>query len=598
MKFLSIAAMLQHIRTTHTDRINSPNSYIEQHFGRVNPNNYHTANSVYKGEEFLKRKTEDNLYSNPIHNQYLTVKTEQDSPKSDRYLQQRETRRCDSAESTRQTPFMDSDHSGKINEHTIKQEGQDSPTDLSNKKPLIEVLKDSRSKSPNETNNNNNIANNNDNNNASDMSPVDTHFHVQSKRHTTNQPHNQMETFLCNQCNAALPNFEAFRNHLKTHLTIGEIGNYVCQHCGLALTNQTEYERHCISHYLIQNTEFSCTLNCNKTFSKSEDLQKHLLDIHAQNLWKCNICSELFDSKVAIQVHFAIGHVNELKTFRCSACMETFKTEQDIKHHIRSCHTPVSASSLQCVFCRTVCATELEMHFHLAAHARQYRCPACPEAFHVEFLLDRHMQTHHCGAIKDQLSAQYKTINNNNNILDYHYAVASGGKGLYPFANRLPGKIFNPLQIDTNMSALKTPNHLYGLYDSLGKSRYNELASKNLMSIYNNSDATKFYLAKDQLPLPPPSTNTVSVTNHLTESEQHYLLEANKQDFYNLRKNFATPKNTEHQNQVESNFICGICERSDFNSEAEVHTHRKVAHNVKTGVSLKCAYCNDNFRSR
>lgn len=581
--------MFQHIRTTHVDRINSPNSYIEQHISRLHPNNYHALSSTFKADELFKRKLEDNLYGNATHSQHVSVKAEQDSPKSDRHFHQpasRESRRCSSVESGRRTPSMESNHSGKMLEHIIKQEEQDSPTDLSNKKPSAEATKENGHKSCEE----------NGNNQSSIPSPIHQQ-NQQSKRHALHQQSNQTETFLCNQCNAALPNFEAFRNHLKTHLTMGEMGNYACHHCGLTLANQAEYERHCMTHYLIQNTEYSCTLSCNKNFSKSDDLQKHLFDVHAQNLWKCGLCSEFFDSKVAIQVHFAIGHMNEVKTFRCSACMDTFKTEQDIKHHIRSCHAPVSTNNLQCVFCRTVCASELEMHFHLAAHARQYRCPACPEAFHVEFLLDRHMQTHHCGAVKDPLIAQYKTINNNNNIVDYHYAAASGAKGLYPFAGRAHGKIFNPLQIDTNIASLKAPHPLYGFYDSLGKSRYNELASKNLMNIYNNDVATKFYLPKDQLP-PPPSSNAVPVANMAADVEQHYLLEANKQDFYNLRKNYPASNATEGQSQVENGLVCGICERSDFNSEAEVQTHRKVAHNVKTGVSLRCAYCNDNFRSR
>lgn len=41
-----------------------------------------------------------------------------------------------------------------------------------------------------------------------------------------------------------------------------------------------------------------------------------------------------------------------------------------------------------------------------------------------------------------------------------------------------------------------------------------------------------------------------------------------------------------------------MCERQDLRSEAELHSHRKLAHNLKTGVSLRCAYCAGNFKSR
>uniref|UniRef100_A0A182M7R1 C2H2-type domain-containing protein n=1 Tax=Anopheles culicifacies TaxID=139723 RepID=A0A182M7R1_9DIPT len=49
---------------------------------------------------------------------------------------------------------------------------------------------------------------------------------------------------------------------------------------------------------------------------------------------------------------------------------------------------------------------------------------------------------------------------------------------------------------------------------------------------------------------------------------------------------------------ASSCYSCGICERSDFSTESEVQTHRKIVHNLKTGVSLRCAYCNGDFRSR
>lgn len=41
------------------------------------------------------------------------------------------------------------------------------------------------------------------------------------------------------------------------------------------------------------------------------------------------------------------------------------------RHHIRTRH--INPGAVQCVFCRVVCASELEMHFHLAAHAKQYK---------------------------------------------------------------------------------------------------------------------------------------------------------------------------------------------------------------------------------
>lgn len=596
MKFPTIAVMFQHIRTTHIDRISSPTTYIE-HFSRIT-GNYNAINTSFRGDDLYKRKLEESLHVKSAH----LLKSEQSSPKLDQqpHVQRMDHLNENSDIVSRTPPSRDSEHRSVLHEQDIKQEEQNSPTDLSNKSASI---KENGSKSPIETNNNNN-----NNSSCTIPSPIANHL-VQGK--SLQQYVSNSGTFLCNQCNAALPNFEAFRSHLKSHLTHGELSNFICHHCGIALANQTDYDRHFLSHFLISNTEYCCTYNCNKTFGKSDDLQKHLFDLHAQNLWKCGICAELFESKVAIQVHFAVGHSNEVKTYRCSACIEIFKTESDFKNHVRARHVPIStATNLQCLFCRTVCASELEMHFHLAAHARQYRCPACPEAFHVEFLLDRHMQTHHCTTPKDPLIGPYKSTNNNNNsILDYHYAVASGGKSLYPFGTNsgvTSTKLFNPLQLETAaVSPHKPSPSLYGFYDSIGKSRYGDLANKHLLNLYGADVATKFYMQTEQLPLPPSS---LSATNQ-GERDNYAVDHSTKSDYYNLR-NLPTGKNynvstgsnvNDNRNSLarqDTNFACGICERSDFNNEMEVHTHRKVAHNVKTGVSLRCAYCNDNFRSR
>ncbi len=35
---------------------------------------------------------------------------------------------------------------------------------------------------------------------------------------------------------------------------------------------------------------------------KPDELQKHLMDIHAHHLYRCSLCKEIFDSKVNIQV--------------------------------------------------------------------------------------------------------------------------------------------------------------------------------------------------------------------------------------------------------------------------------------------------------
>ncbi|GFG36552.1 hypothetical protein Cfor_06174, partial [Coptotermes formosanus] len=361
-------------------------------------------------------------------------------------------------------------------------------------------------------------------------------------------------TLLCNQCSAALPDFESFRTHLKSHLEeagglrgllgggsdiIGMLSNQdsrvssskspasngalTCPHCGAKFSGADDhqaFEQHVATHFMATATEYGCQ-SCLKLFPKPDELQKHLMDIHAHHLYRCSLCKEMFDSKVAIQVHFAVKHSNECKLYRCTACPSSgtvFRSELDFGLHVRSAHAPLplltgaanktpTQHPFRCLFCRLSFATELEMQFHLAAHSKQFHCPLCQEAFHVEFLLDKHMQTHHTS---QNLSQQQKCPKN------------------------------------------------------------------------KTSGVT-------------PSSTTHSNNNNSSGSSNSTSRNSNSNNEGNSSKK---------SDQTNNNCCCDICDRCDFGSEAELVAHRKLVHHIKstTGkngpVSLHCAYCSENCKSR
>lgn len=192
-------------------------------------------------------------------------------------------------------------------------------------------------------------------------------------------PLTSSEVFLCNQCNASLPNFELFRLHLKSHLEENystrnsdhfEMNNafyhsqkkFICQQCrDVVFDNRFEYDQHVEKHF----TEFLCR-ECDDSFTKNDDLQNHLLENHV--CFKCTLCSESLESIMSLKLHFASRHSHK----RCSACHEDFASDRDFKNHIHAKHN--SSDMIRCIFCRVTCSSELEMHFHfLSAHVKQFR---------------------------------------------------------------------------------------------------------------------------------------------------------------------------------------------------------------------------------
>lgn len=193
------------------------------------------------------------------------------------------------------------------------------------------------------------------------------------------------EVFLCNQCNASLPNFELFRLHLKSHLeeaytgrgSVGgggesyEMNNlllnsgqkkFICHQCrDVAFDSRFEYDQHMEKHF----TEFLCR-ECDESFPKNDELQSHLLENHVG--FKCTLCNETLESIMSLKLHFASRHSHK----RCSACREDFASDRDFKNHIHSKH--ISTEAIRCIFCRVTCSSEIEMHFHfLSNHVKQFR---------------------------------------------------------------------------------------------------------------------------------------------------------------------------------------------------------------------------------
>ncbi|KAL7737897.1 hypothetical protein ACLKA6_006272 [Drosophila palustris] len=522
MRFSNIAGLFQHMRSTHLDRLSSPNSYYE-HFNRLA-----TAGT----------------FSPRLAMELPKIKQDLGSPQREQVMEKPE---------------------------------QELPTDLSSNKrrtltPPTTIVAPSAAAAP-------------------------------------------PGVFFCNQCNAGLPDFESFRNHLKTHIAEGM--QLICPHCGLSLPEQSEFERHVVAHFLISGCEFTCSAsNCGKSFAKSEELQQHLNSEHVMQLLKCIICSELCETRMAMQLHLACAHSQETKLLRCSACMEIFRNDTDFHVHVKTRHQggagagagtgsgvllpPAPANPLQCMFCRAVCNSELEMHFHLAAHARQFRCPSCPETFHVEFLLDRHMQSQH-GGVKDcqakepssspNMGSLYvnallpplaaaaaaaavatSTHNNNNNNnsnlhIDYNVAFkglfggAASGAGGGATATGA-GKFYSPLQVDTSgLKPQQTPHPalMYGL------------SQRYLMEMYA-AKATSPAAVASAPDVPQSSSGGTGAG--------------------------AAANASSGGGGGSNSYSCGMCERQDLRSEAELHSHRKLAHNLKTGVSLRCAYCSGNFKSR
>ncbi|XP_020295105.1 zinc finger protein 423 homolog isoform X2 [Pseudomyrmex gracilis] len=366
-------------------------------------------------------------------------------------------------------------------------------------------------------------------------------------------------TLLCGQCGAALKDFESFREHVARHLQADqrnqEVSNrqHPCPKCEAVFPNREDMLAHLTKHYLGQlSKEYACGA-CKKLYPHPDQLQRHLLDVHAHHLYRCALCRDTFDSRVAIQVHFAVKHSQECRIYRCSACTLSnnensppgtnsaanddrsyFRSEAEMAAHVRSVHAPPLTASLmssspvgaarspastpggvpRCVFCGICCNSDLELQLHLASHSTNlYRCPVCREGFAVEFLLDRHVaQAHHATTQEHQVSSVRSSSREN-------------------------GRVHRPARNQEETKSLKR-----------GRS--------------------------------PASSNNNSL---------------NQRDNNNKRPAYGTSGGQQ----------CELCERGEFANEAELQAHKKLAHTPAklsskslSALSMTCGYCGEVCRSR
>ncbi|XP_022235588.1 zinc finger protein 423-like [Limulus polyphemus] len=203
---------------------------------------------------------------------------------------------------------------------------------------------------------------------------------------------NSSTSILYNQNIATFLDFETFKTSLKYHLNIA-VQTYKCSKCEIQFATEDQLANHVIGHFLTTTIKHGCQY-CLKLFSKPDELQKHLLEIHAIHLYWCSLCEEMFDSKVNIQVHFAVKHSRESTILKCTSCEAVFCSELDFQFHVRVAHS-FRFRPFCCLLCNQGFPTEELLGHHLSTHKKQYSCKRCNKTFHVEHLLDKHVQSHH-----------------------------------------------------------------------------------------------------------------------------------------------------------------------------------------------------------
>lgn len=211
-----------------------------------------------------------------------------------------------------------------------------------------------------------------------------------------------------------------------------------------------------------------------------------------------------------------------------------------------------------------------------------YRCPACSESFHVEFLLDRHLQTHH--------AQNESTVNNSNFSLEkeitlqnYHPSLIESyrEKFLLSHDQKLGVEAsflqkFNP-SVFSHLHPYSKNLRINALHESLNNRT--QSADDHSMRVKNLYNLTNEAIVKSQSE--DAKSTEIKIQNFPVNTGAND--KNNNKNSGNLREN----NETQYENPP-------VLNTTTTDKSQVIHL------NSKSGVSLKCAYCEarEDFKTR
>ena len=100
-------------------------------------------------------------------------------------------------------------------------------------------------------------------------------------------------------------------------------------------SSKRKHEQGCTNNE--QKVYHTCK-SCGKTFTKSDNLKRHLQRHEGRRDHKCGSCGKAFFASSGLKKHVDTVHKG-LKPYQCSFCNTAYGQNGDLKRHVKRCHT-------------------------------------------------------------------------------------------------------------------------------------------------------------------------------------------------------------------------------------------------------------------
>ncbi|XP_063370809.1 gastrula zinc finger protein XlCGF57.1-like [Cydia amplana] len=208
------------------------------------------------------------------------------------------------------------------------------------------------------------------------------------------QIHSCCCVFKCLDCDKVISSYRSFINHVRTH---NKSLRRCCEYCNKRFSSSSCLKKH-VSNAHRKSYLTTCS-NCGSNFETPELLQDHIL-IYSRSQkkhrkqealdsdLKCEHCHKEFKSRSNLQQHKLV-HMERNREFACHICGKMFFTKGTLSTHM---NTHEDSKPHKCEFCPLAFRARGNLISHISLHsgAKPFVCEQCGKSFRVK----RHLKSH------------------------------------------------------------------------------------------------------------------------------------------------------------------------------------------------------------
>ncbi|XP_075989289.1 uncharacterized protein LOC142985169 isoform X7 [Anticarsia gemmatalis] len=224
-------------------------------------------------------------------------------------------------------------------------------------------------------------------------------IHTDIKSHIMPFKFENDDALICMFCQNVFNKFKNLQQHMNMHCR-----NFICDVCDAGFINRHILSSHTEGH---KKGIFKCDI-CSKVFDTLRKKKSHekSVHVHANLLSKCGYCHIKFTNYKKKDEHLAKMHGVVRKMIKCHACDKTFDNKSSLTIHTKRDH--LMERRFTCTLCEMKFFGSNELKLHMVKHTgvREFKCDICLKSYGRKKTLTEHMRIHnddrrfkceHCG---------------------------------------------------------------------------------------------------------------------------------------------------------------------------------------------------------